>query len=658
VPVDIRYTPLYREAEALYEALLRPGAGQICDAGEAHSSPNGRHAAFVGTLVHALEGNLPTRICIADVSSGDTRVVTFGPNVDRCPKYSPDGRCLAFLSDRYQAGDFQLHLLDLLTGAVRSTSRVDGWVEYLHWSPDGQRILLGVAAHGADIAGAQGAIRSNEIAREVPAWIPAVEKEEEGDGWRSVWLYERATGSLRLLSTPGSNIWEAAWCGNEAIAAIASRSPREGSWYSASLHLLDTRTGECREIYASHAQLGWPAGCPSATHVAFVEAICSDRGLAAGDLSIIEVSTRRSARLDTAGVNVTHVEWRSDRCILVAGHRAARTVIGLYDTESRAFKEVWSSAVVSTPGFLARVSGFGEAGDCVLVAEGFSYAPELAVIRTGEYRTVRSFDVGYAGPAKAIGASEYIHWAAPDSLEIQGWLLRPEGRGPHPLVMNIHGGPVWHWRPAWLGRQRTALILMLLKRGYAVFLPNPRGSSGRGQDFVRLVVGDMGGADTHDYLSGLDHLVRQGIADSNRLGVTGISYGGFMTCWLITQDPRFAAAVPVAPVSNRVSQRLICTHAPFVDLFLADAYDNPEGKYFQRSPIMYAHRAKTPTLSICGALDRCTPPDQAVQFHNALQENGVKSMLVTYPEEGHGVRSFPAAIDYTARVVGWFDDHL
>jgi dipeptidyl aminopeptidase/acylaminoacyl peptidase len=199
---------------------------------------------------------------------------------------------------------------------------------------------------------------------------------------------------------------------------------------------------------------------------------------------------------------------------------------------------------------------------------------------------------------------------------------------------------------------------MLLTGGYAVFLPNPRGSSGRGQDFARHVLGQMGGADTHDCLAGLDYLVERGVADPRRLGVTGASYGGFMTSWLITQDTRFAAAVAVAPHTNQVSQHLISNIPQFLTLFLADKFNNPGGKYFERSPIMHAHKVKTPTLNICGALDRCTPPEEAVQFHNALLENGVKSVLVTYPEEGHGIRKLPAAMDCAARTVAWFQEHM
>jgi dipeptidyl aminopeptidase/acylaminoacyl peptidase len=168
----------------------------------------------------------------------------------------------------------------------------------------------------------------------------------------------------------------------------------------------------------------------------------------------------------------------------------------------------------------------------------------------------------------------------------------------------------------------------------------------------------MGGADSDDCLRGLDYLVNEGIADSTRLGVVGRSYGGFMTSWLITQDSRFSAAVSLSPVTNQVTEHLLSNIPHFVALFLNDTYRNPGGKYFQRSPIMHAHKVKTPTLNICGALDRCTPPEEAIQFHNALLENGTKSVLATYPEEGHGVRNLPAAIDCAARIVTWFQDHM
>jgi dipeptidyl aminopeptidase/acylaminoacyl peptidase len=654
---DIRESALYQEVEGLYRSFRQPGTGQISDAVEVHVSPDGGHAVFTGTLVDTLEGLPATRICSTDLATGLTRVLTFGPHFDRLPKFSPDGRHVAFLSDRGRSGDFQLYLLDLSTGAARPTPAVEGWVEYLHWSPDGRRLLLGVAGHGADVAGAQGAVTTRRGPEATPSWMPDVQSGDQSWQWRRTWVYELDTDGVRRVSPVESNIWEAVWCGNESVAAVVSPGPGEGLWYSASLAVIDISTGSSRELYTPQQQLGWPNACPSGDKLAVVEAICSDRGLVAGDLRLIDTNTGNMQPVDTAGVDITYTEWRSDRLLLLAGHRGFESVVGLYDASSGKFSEGWASREVTVGGRFITVSGFNESADCVLVGESFVRAPEIAVIRQGKYRSVRSFDLGYADAAKAVQSVEGLSWKARDGLEIQGWLLRPQATGPHPLIMCVHGGPVWHWRPFCMGRG-GAHLLMLLKRGYALFFPNPRGSAGRGQEFIRPVLGDMGGADTYDYLAGLDHLVDEEIADPRRLGVTGASYGGFMASWLITQDSRFAAAVPVAPVTNQVTEHLISNIPHFVALFLADTYTNPEGKYFQRSPIMHAHQVKTPTLNICGALDRCTPPEEAVQFHNALLENGVKSVLVTYPEEGHGIRKWPAAFDYAARVVGWFEEHI
>jgi dipeptidyl aminopeptidase/acylaminoacyl peptidase len=655
---DIRQTSLYREAEAIYEALRRPGTAQISDAAEVSASPNGRSAVFSGTIVDKLEGALPTRICMTELKSGAMRVMTFGPNADRSPKFSPDGRRIAFLSDRAKAGDFQLYLLDPISGAALATPPVQGWVEYLDWSPDGERILLGVAGHGADIAGGQGAVTSKRgTDRSIPLWAPQVETGDEGFRWRRVWVYALSTNTIRPIPTTSLNIWEAAWCGNASIATVASTGPSEGLWYDAALYLIDIQTGVSRELYQAKDQLGWPAGSPSGKHVVVVHAVCSDRWIVAGDLLLVDTRSGRTVNVDTRGVDISCTQWRSDSILLLAGHRGFETVIGVYDLSREIFAERWTSQDVTTGGRYASVSGFDELGDCMLVGESFVTAPELAVIRNGVYEPVRSFDLGYAKFSDAIAAVQRVTWKAPDALNVQGWLLTPKGKGPYPLVMAIHGGPVWHWRPFWLGRA-SAAFLMLMRRGCAVFFPNPRGSGGRGQEFARCVVGEMGGADAFDCLSGLDHLVELQIADPERLGVTGVSYGGFMTAWLIGQDRRFAAAVAIAPVINHVTEHLISNIPHFVAMFLQDTYTNPTGKYFTRSPLMHAHKARTPTLNICGALDRCTPPEEAVQFHNALVESGARSVLVTYPEEGHGIRKFPAVVDVAARTIDWFEEHL
>jgi dipeptidyl aminopeptidase/acylaminoacyl peptidase len=655
---DIRESPLYREAEALYETLRRPGTGQISDAAEIHVSPDGAQAAFTATLVARLEGALQTRIAVTDLRTGQTQLLTFGPNTDRLPKYSPDGSSVAFLSDRHKAGDFQLYLLDRESDAVRSTPNVSGWVEYIHWSPDGTKILLGVAGHGADIAGVQGAVASQPLNQDMPSWIPEVDTGDESYRWRHAWVYELKADHVRPVSFPDLNVWEAVWCGNETVAAVASPGPGEGLWYSARLYQMNLASGVCREMYTPEDQLGCLSASPSGDRVAIVKALCSDRGSVAGDVCLFDVASGQMQAVYTRGVDVTCTEWRSDQHLLLAGHRGFHAVVGLYDTVQGQFTEVWGSQDLSSGADFIAVAGCGEPGDCVLVGESFVRAPEIAVIRAGAYRTVKSLDLGYSDAAKVIDSVQLINWDAPDGLDMQGWLLTPRGERPHPVIAYIHGGPVWHWHPFWLGRPRNVFVLMLLKRGYAVFLPNPRGSTARGQDFARRVRGDMGGADTYDVLSGLDHLVEQGVADRERLGVIGTSYGGFMSSWLITQDARFVAAVAVAPIANQVTEHLMSNLPHFVSMFLADTYTNPTGRYFERSPIMHTHKARTPTLVVCGRLDRCTPAAEAIQLHSSLLERNVKSVLITYPQEGHGIHKWPACIDYAARVVDWFEQHV
>jgi dipeptidyl aminopeptidase/acylaminoacyl peptidase len=655
---DLRNSDLYREVEKLCLALRRPASGQICDAAEVHVAPDGKHAVLSGSLMDRLEGMPLWRICTIALDTGELKVLTFGPGTDRSPKFSPDGRCVAFLSDRHAIGDFQLYLLDLASGAALRTTSVDGWVEYLHWSPDGERILLGVAGFGADVAGGQGAKTTSARGLKALSWMPSVQSRDEAHCWRRAWVYELRCDRARQVSGPETNVWDATWCGNEALAVLMSAHPGEGYWYAAHVALIVAHSGDCRTLYTPRDQLGLHAASPSGEHLVIVESLCSDRGQVAGEARVIEIASGTLRTLNIHGVDVSHAEWRSDNLLLLAGHRGLQTVVGTYDMDGDVFAEAWADEAISTGGSYARVAGINSGGDCIIVGENFTRAPELAVIRSGQYCPLRSFDLGYAEYAEAIAQVEQVTWEAADGLEISGWLLLPKGRPPYPLVLAIHGGPVWHWRPVWLGRRAGAPYLMLVRRGYAVFFPNPRGSAGRGQDFIRRVYGDMGGADAQDLLAGLDALIERGIADPRRLGVTGMSYGGFMTSWLITQDARFAAAVSVSPHTNQVSQHLLSNIPQFTRLFLREAYYKAGGEYFKRSPIIHAHNVKTPTLNICGALDRCTPPEEAMQFHSALLENGTESALALYPEEGHGIRKYPAALDYTSRLVAWFEAHM
>ncbi|ATE65787.1 S9 family peptidase [Rhizorhabdus dicambivorans] len=637
----------------LYRDLRGPGAARISDAREFSVHPGGRRALFAGVMA-LYDGHLVARIYEIDLQSGVSKPVGDRPAAERLPRYSPDGKRFAYLADAAGSGNYQLVVGDAASGVVAATPVVPGWVEDFRWSPDGTRIAMVVAGHGADRAGADGAIATLRAEAPPASWAPRIETEIEPWRWRRAWIHECDGRRSNPVGPDDLNIWELDWLGGEALAVVASPGAGEGLWYSAGLTLVPLDGAPTRELHRPVRQIGCLAGSLEGRSLAFVEALCSDRKIIAGDLHIRDDLTGAIRSVGTHGVDVGQIAWRPDGAMIVAGQRGAETVVARLDPDSGVWDERWSSDRLSTGGYYPAIAPFGESGDCVLVGEGFFTPPEIAIIEDGRYRVIVSLDLG-GSAVPPLPEAILVEWTASDGLAIDGWLIRPPGDGPHPLIMVVHGGPIWQSRPRWLGR--SPYLLALSRAGYALFFPNPRGSNGKGQGFAERVLGDLCGADAEDCRSGLDLLIESGIADPDRLGVTGTSYGGMQSYHLVTVDDRFSAAVAVSPIANLHTQQALSNIPEFVELFLANALADPR-LCTNRSPVTRAAAVRTPMLSICGALDRCTPPEEARQFHDALVRCGRPSTLVIYPEEGHGVHGFPAIIDFTARLSCWFDDHM
>ncbi len=252
-----------------------------------------------------------------------------------------------------------------------------------------------------------------------------------------------------------------------------------------------------------------------------------------------------------------------------------------------------------------------------LVAAHSSWAhpPELralSVARPGEgWRDLSALNRTAA--AIELPHREPFTWTASDGLELEGFVVTPRtpSDGPIPLIVNVHGGPT----AAYGGAYPRYSWLWPSEAGYALFLPNPRGSVGRGNQFTEANLGDMGGGDLGDILSGVDALVERGLVDGSRVGIMGGSYGGFMSAWAITQTHRFKAAVAIAAVTDWLSFHNTTNVARFDELFLqADPYDLT-GAYLSRSPVAHVRRVKTPTLVMHGELDLCVPLSQGREFY-------------------------------------------
>lgn len=646
---DLETTEAHRMVTEHLKAVHEPAFGVPHSIREPHVTRDGSRTVVTGAVFDELKGVPRTAVYTAE--GGELRAVTGGPGSARGARFSPDGRTLAFLSDRREAGVFQLHLLDGdRFGEARPAPEVPGTVEYAHWSPDGAKVLLGVAGLGADLAGGQGSGTNSEEAEERPSWFPELDDGTRDAGWRSLWVYDVATGEAAQVSPAGLNCWEAGWCGPGRVVAIASDAPGEDEWYSAHLSLIDLG-GDARKLLGSDVQLALPAGSPDGTRVAVVEAVCSDRWVVAGDLLLVDVATGAVRRIDTHGVDVTQLQWLDAGRLGYVGLRRLDSVAGT--VENGEITEVLSTGSSCSAGGFHPQGSFTADGRLLTVQDSYALAPELVL---DGHRLASVAHPGTEFLRSVAGSAEAVTWTAPDGLEIDGILCRPPGDGPFPLVVSIHGGPIWSYQNSW--SMRYAWVPLLVARGYAVLSPNPRGSSGRGQEFAARVVGDMGGADTHDYLSGIDALVERGLADGDRVGLIGGSYGGFMASWLVTQDTRFAAAVPVSPVTDWYSQSFTSNIAAWGNRFLGADPERPGTLAHTRSPVLHASKARTPCLNIAGARDNCTPPGQAREFHQALLAHGVPSVLAIYPEEGHGVRAFPAQADFLARVLRWFERHM
>jgi dipeptidyl aminopeptidase/acylaminoacyl peptidase len=642
------------EAREWMRQLLEPSVGRLGGLEEAEPSPDGRHIAFVAAIRPDLQAPPLRRVHVVDRDTGAVSAVGAGRD-DRCPRWSADGR-LAYVTDLRPGRRLQPVLCAADLTGPETGFEVSGIVETLEWSPDGGRLLLCVADAGADVAGGHGSGTLGDAVEDPGA--PVVESGSTDRRRRAV-LLDVATATCRTVSPPELNVWEAAWCGDDGLLAVTSARADEGGWYRAELVGIDCGdqgTADAHTVFRSSDQLGCPRCSPDGRWQSFIQAVASDRGFVQGELMLVGPDGGASA-VDVRGVDVTDTAWRADGRLNYAGIRGMDSVVGELDPSSGEVTEIWSTSESLGGGKLPRVRA-GRDGAHVTVRESYARSPEIISIGAdGPPRTrLATAHPGAAAGGLPHGTIEPVHWTAPDGLTIHGLFARPAGDGPFPLVVHLHGGPVGAARDRWL--MGDPYLAALLARGYAILRPNPRGSSGRGREFASLVRGDMNGADTHDVLSGIDSLVTTGLADAERIGVMGGSYGGNLTAWLVTQDDRFAAAIPLFTHSDFVSFHYTTNIPEFDEIFLAGDPLDPSGPHMARSSFRFAARVRTPVLQIAGGLDRCCPPSQAQLFHRALRAHGVESELVTYPREGHGIRATGALIDSTARIVEWFERHM
>lgn len=576
----------------------------------------------------------------------------FGDHTARSqPRFSPDGFSLAFLAE----ADGRQALFVQDEAGVWPVPSGDGSIDAYQWAPDGTAFIAISLEEGLDASPNAGAARLR--------WGPA----PDPDIFRPSGAHRRLLrigldGSIRRLGPDDVSSWEFALVGDDRVAALVSEDSSERGWYRARIVLIDAAAGGgTRLVHAGADQIQSLAASPDGRRLAFVEGWSSDRGLLAGDIRIVDLATGEGRGLAAAGLpDVTSIAWRDDASLWFAGWQETGSGYGLVAIDGTVEWSERDDAIVGRSAYDAHIAPLADGEGLVAIREAPGTPPEVVFrrSRTAPWTALTRFNDGIAAAVEAAyPAIREVEWAGADGRPIRGLLLEPKDRvpGPGPLIVSVHGGPTWSQKQSF----DPGSALPYVAAGYAVLLPNYRGSVGRGQPFTRLNVGDPAGGEFDDIAAGVDWAIAQGIAQPGRIGVTGASYGGYLTAWSVTATARFAAGVMVSGISNLISLQNTCNNG-FSDLIVGAPLRDPASRrlFIERSPVLNIGPSTAPTLIIHGELDHCTPLGQAEEFYRALVDQGIGCELVVYPREGHGFKEREHALDVVRRAVAWFDHHL
>jgi dipeptidyl aminopeptidase/acylaminoacyl peptidase len=624
---------------------------------EVQLSPDGRQVAYALVPYSKKDEHGASAIWVADVDgSQPPRQFTAGTAADRRPQWSPDGRQIAFLSDRATRGTAQLYLIGADGGEARPLTPSENKRAVLNfaWSPDGASI----AFTSADEPTEEDERREKE--------------RDDADVYGERWQYAR----LRLLSLADRTI--ATLASGERHIADLVWSPSGGeiaytAWQTPALESCEQEIALeriavegrdpqliCRLSYRA-SSLQWTADRTTLLFSApytwqpqssnAIWAVPADGGeprcLALGETSC------------AGGLQLPPGAARA----VVEVAEGLETQLCWLDTTTGALELIFSTAGGQLPGDLGDLSvRQTDSGAAVAVAGSAGDQPwELWAGAGSHVALARITDHQAPLAGLRFGPQEPFNWTAPDGWELDGLLIRPPDAldAPLPTVVLVHGGPYGLWS-AGMHLHWADWGQWLATAGYAVLMPNPRGGFGHGERFAAAARADVGGADYRDVIAAVDAAVARGIADPARLGVGGWSQGGFMSAWAVTQTRRFKAAIVGAGPTDW-GMMAATSDLPGFESALGGStpWDGAGPHHHARlSPLSFARNVTTPVLILHGQNDARVPLNQAVSFHRALREAGAPVELVVYPREPHGIAERAHQIDLLKRVRAWYDRWL
>ncbi len=470
-----------------------------------------------------------------------------------------------------------------------------------------------------------------------------------------------ATASTRQISPANMYIYEYDWSPDgRSFAVSAAQGSGDNNWWIAQIYTLSAAGGELKPVYKPgvQQQIAEPQWSHDGKSILFIGGIMSDEGSTGGELYQVSAEGGGEARSLTPDIHssVADFSWPKDsKYVYFSEHFDGGSAVSQIDPASGQTERMWQGdeTIFTMDGGGVSLSADGK--NSTLVRSSWARPPEVWAGPVGQWKLITHAN---QAALPLWGDAKSLHWTS-DGFNVQGWLIYPKNYDPgrkYPMVVSIHGGPASSMKPAWPKPGFNATLLS--QQGYFVLLPNPRGSYGQGEKFTMANVKDFGGGDLRDVLAGVDEAVRAAPIDNNRVGVTGWSYGGFMTMWAVTQTNRFHAAVAGAGLANwqsyygenSIDQWML----PY---FGATVYDDP-AVYAKSSPIDFIKNVKTPTLVVVGDRDGECPAPQSFEFWHALRDLGVKTEMVVYPNEGHRFHTPAHQKDVLVRMIAWFNENL
>jgi dipeptidyl aminopeptidase/acylaminoacyl peptidase len=616
-------------------------------------SPDGRRVVYTVSdpLMTADRSEYVSQVWMATADGREQIQLTFADKSSTNPKWSPDGNWVAFTSARKENKN-NLYLLRASGGEAEPLTDLKGSVIDFDWSPDGRWIAYTMADPKTEEEEKNDKAKNDfrwvdENVKMARLYLLAVQKDAAG---------KRET---RKLTSESYSVGGFDWAPDgKAIAFSHAKTPVANDWTTSDVSVVDVATGRVTAFANTPAAETSPLYSPDGKSLALMVSDNPPRWAQSGQIQIFPAAggpPRALAATYDAQPNVAG--WSPDgRRLYFSESKGTGTQLYAVDTAADRIEEI-----KTTPAVYNAVSLNHAGTTFAFVRQTPEAPPEAFVAQVSDFAPVQVSRANADMKLPPLGRTEVIRWKSADGKDIEGLLTYPAGYragSKVPLILNIHGGPAGVFQQTFIGGRGVYPIATFAARGYAVLRPNPRGSSGYGVEFRRANFKDWGGADFQDLMAGVDKVIGMGVADPERLGVMGWSYGGFMTSWIVTQTKRFKAASAGAPVTNLMSFNGTADIPAFIPDYFGGHFWEASELYQKHSPMFNVRGVTTPTMIQHGDADIRVPISQGYEFYNALKAQGVPTRMLVLPRQPHGPTEPKMQLAAMQANLDWFDKYL